>query len=85
MAETARHDKTSRQLRLLSQALDAGRLGPVRRLVNTLSPAEIGNLLDEGARLHLERVRRAEVVAHPVAQRRSLAHVYTVAPRVSHS
>jgi magnesium transporter len=46
MAETARHDKTARQLRLLSQALDAGRLGPVRRLVNTLSPAEIGNLLE---------------------------------------
>jgi magnesium transporter len=46
MAEIARHDKTARQLRMLSQALDAGRLGPVRRLVNTLSPAEIGNLLE---------------------------------------
>ena len=46
MAETVRHDKTSRQLRLLSDALDSGRLGPVRRLVNTLSPAEIGNLLE---------------------------------------
>ncbi len=46
MAEPARHDKTARQLRLLSQALDAGRLGPVRRLVNSLSPAEIGNLLE---------------------------------------
>ncbi|QDH69330.1 magnesium transporter [Marilutibacter alkalisoli] len=46
MAEAVRHDKTARQLRLLSNALDSGRLGPVRRLVNTLSPAEIGNLLE---------------------------------------
>ncbi|GAB3057170.1 magnesium transporter [Stenotrophomonas tumulicola] len=46
MAEAIRHDKTSRQLRLLSDALDSGRLGPVRRLVNTLAPAEIGNLLE---------------------------------------
>lgn len=46
MAEAARHDKTARQLRLLSQALASGSLGPVRRLVNTLSPAEIGNLLE---------------------------------------
>ncbi|KRG67965.1 magnesium transporter [Pseudoxanthomonas dokdonensis] len=46
MAEAVRHDKTSRQLRLLSDALDSGRLGPVRRLVNTLAPAEIGNLLE---------------------------------------
>lgn len=38
--------ETVRQLRLLSDALDSGRLGPVRRLVNTLSPAEIGNLLE---------------------------------------
>jgi magnesium transporter len=46
MAEAVRHDKTARQLRLLSDALDTGRLGPVRRLVNTLSPAELGNLLE---------------------------------------
>ncbi|WP_058834076.1 magnesium transporter [Luteimonas abyssi] len=46
MADTSRHDKTARQLRMLSDALDSGRLGPVRRLVNTLSPAEIGNLLE---------------------------------------
>ncbi|KFN51407.1 magnesium transporter [Arenimonas composti] len=46
MADAVRHDKTARQLRLLSDALDTGRLGPVRRLVNTLSPAEIGNLLE---------------------------------------
>ena len=46
MADSDRHDKTARQLRLLSDALDSGRLGPVRRLVNTLSPAEIANLLE---------------------------------------
>jgi magnesium transporter len=46
MAEAVRHDNTARQLRLLSDALDSGRLGPVRRLVNTLAPAEIGNLLE---------------------------------------
>src|SRR5690606_5759746 len=46
MVDRLRHDRTARQLKLLSQALDSGRLGPVRRLVNTLSPAEIGNLLE---------------------------------------
>lgn len=46
MAEAVRHDKTARQLRLLSDALDSGRLGPVKRLINTLAPAEIGNLLE---------------------------------------
>ncbi len=46
MAEPVRQDKTARQFRLLSDALDTGRLGPVRRMVNTLSPAEIGNLLE---------------------------------------
>jgi len=46
MADPTRHDKTAKQLKLLSQALDAGRLGPVRRLVNSLSPAEIGHLLE---------------------------------------
>ncbi|MBS7456749.1 magnesium transporter [Coralloluteibacterium stylophorae] len=46
MAETTRQTRTAHQLRMLSDALDSGRLGPVRRLVNTLSPAEIGNLLE---------------------------------------
>ena len=46
MAENSRQDKAARQLRLLSEALDSGRLGPVRRMVNTLTPAEIGNLLE---------------------------------------
>src|SRR3546814_18506991 len=46
MAAPVRHDKTARQLRLLSDALDSGRLGPVRRLVHTLAPAQLGNLLE---------------------------------------
>jgi len=46
MADTSRYDNAARQLKLASQALDSGRLGPVRRLVNTLAPAEIGNLLE---------------------------------------
>ncbi len=46
MAELAQLDKAARQMKTLSQALDSGRLGPVRRLVNTLTPAEIGNLLE---------------------------------------
>ena len=46
MVEHVRHARTAQQLRLLSDALDSGRLGPVRRLVNILSPAEIGNLLE---------------------------------------
>ncbi len=46
MAELAQIDKAARQMKTLSQALDSGRLGPVRRMVNTLSPAEIGNLLE---------------------------------------
>ncbi len=46
MAELSRADQAARQLKLLSQALDSGRLGPVRRLVNTLAPAEIASLLE---------------------------------------
>ena len=46
MAESIHHERSARQLKLLSQALDSGRLGPVRRLVNTLAPAEIGHLLE---------------------------------------
>jgi magnesium transporter len=46
MAEHSRADQVARQLKLLSQALDSGRLGPVRRLVNSLSPAEIASLLE---------------------------------------
>ncbi len=46
MAEINREDRTARQRALLAQALDTGRLGPVKRLVNTLTPAEIGHLLE---------------------------------------
>ena len=46
MVDAARHERTAHQLRMLSESLDSGRLGPVRRLVNTLSAAEIGNLLE---------------------------------------
>lgn len=46
MVHNNRHEKTAKQLKLLAVALDSGRLGPVKRLVNTLSPAEIGNLLE---------------------------------------
>jgi magnesium transporter len=46
MADLAHLDRTARQMKTLSQALDSGRLGPVRRMVNTLTPAEIGNLLE---------------------------------------
>ena len=46
MADVSRHERIAHQLRMLSDSLDSGRLGPVRRLVNTLSAAEIGNLLE---------------------------------------
>ncbi|MCB1561582.1 MAG: magnesium transporter [Xanthomonadales bacterium] len=46
MSHRNRHDQTAQQLKLLTDALESGRHGPVRRLVNTLSPAEIGNLLE---------------------------------------
>ncbi|MDZ4812352.1 MAG: magnesium transporter [Pseudomonadota bacterium] len=46
MADLAHLDRTARRMKMLSQALDSGRLGPVRRMVNTLTPAEIGNLLE---------------------------------------
>ncbi len=46
MADLAQLDRTARQMKMLSQALDSGRFGPVRRMVNTLTPAEIGNLLE---------------------------------------
>jgi len=46
VADLAHLDRTARRMKMLSQALDSGRLGPVRRMVNTLTPAEIGNLLE---------------------------------------
>jgi UPF0042 nucleotide-binding protein len=61
MAEAVRHDKTARQLRLLSDALDTGRLGPVRRLVNTLSPQ--GLALSDAIALERERLRPLRALA----------------------
>jgi magnesium transporter len=46
MAETALYDKSVRQLRLLSQALDDGKQATVRRMLNTLSPGEIASVLE---------------------------------------
>lgn len=72
MADTARYDRASRQLKTLSQALDAGRLGPVRRLVNTLSPAEIGNLLES---LPLEKRLMVWGLVDPEEDGEVLVHV----------
>jgi magnesium transporter len=46
MIEVSRAEKTIRQLKLLSQALESGRLASVRRMLNTLSPGEIANVLE---------------------------------------
>lgn len=46
MADTNLYEKTVRQLRLLSQALDSGKQAAVKRMLNTLSPGEIANVLE---------------------------------------
>lgn len=46
MIEIARADKSLRQLKLLSQALETGRLAAVRRMLNTLTPGEIARVLE---------------------------------------
>jgi magnesium transporter len=46
MAETPLYEKSVRQLRLLSQALDSGKQAAVKRMLNTLSPGEIANVLE---------------------------------------
>jgi len=46
MSEVTINERTAAQLKLLSQALDSGRLGPVRRMINALNAAEIGHLLE---------------------------------------
>ena len=60
MIEIARADKTVRQLKLLSQALDSGRLASVRRMLNTLTPGEIARVLES---LPLEKRKRKAVAA----------------------
>ncbi len=46
MAELARRQKTEQRLERLSDALRSGRVAPVQRLINTLPPAEIADLLE---------------------------------------
>ncbi len=46
MAEPQRIEKAERQLRRFSEAIASGKLEPVRRLLASLSPAEIGHLLE---------------------------------------
>ena len=46
MSDSAIYDKTTRQLRLLSQALNSGKSAAVKRMLNTLSPGEIANVLE---------------------------------------
>lgn len=45
MPDTTRDNPPPRQLEQLASALESGRLAPVRRLINSLSPAEISDLL----------------------------------------
>lgn len=46
MAETESYERKTRQLRLLSEALDAGRIAPVKRMLTTLTPGEIARVLE---------------------------------------
>lgn len=46
MAETESYERKTRQLRLLSEALDAGRIAPVKRMLSTLTPGEIARVLE---------------------------------------
>jgi magnesium transporter len=46
MADEQRYERKSRQLRVLSQALDSGRLAPVKRMLDTLPPGEIARVLE---------------------------------------
>ncbi len=46
MADLTPPDRSARQFRLFSEALDSGRLGPVKRMINALTPQEIARLLE---------------------------------------
>ncbi len=46
MADNDRSIRHAQQLRTLAEALESGRLGPVKRLANSLTPPEVGNLLE---------------------------------------
>lgn len=46
MSESEFYDRKTRQLRLLSEALESGRLAPVKRMLDTLTPGEIARVLE---------------------------------------
>ncbi len=46
MSENERYDRKTRQLRALSEALATGRLAPVKRMLDTLTPGEIARVLE---------------------------------------
>jgi magnesium transporter len=46
MSEDERYDRKTRQLRLLSEALASGRLAPIKRMLDTLTPGEIASVLE---------------------------------------
>ncbi len=46
MSENERYDRKTRQLRALSEALATGRLAPIKRMLDTLTPGEIARVLE---------------------------------------
>jgi len=46
MSENERYDRKTRQMRVLSEALASGRLAPIKRMLDTLTPGEIGSVLE---------------------------------------
>lgn len=46
MSESERYERKTRQLRLLSEALESGRLAPVKRMLDTLTPGETARVLE---------------------------------------
>ncbi|MFO1493123.1 MAG: magnesium transporter [Lysobacterales bacterium] len=46
MSESERYERKTRQLRLLSEALESGRLAPVKRMLGTLTPGETARVLE---------------------------------------
>ena len=46
MSESEFYDRKTRQLRLLSEALESGRLAPVKRMLDTLTAGEIARVLE---------------------------------------
>ena len=46
MSDNESYDRKTRRLRLLSEALESGRLAPVKRMLDTLTPGEIARVLE---------------------------------------